>query len=309
VDKTGKEFEYLVRDIQVTMQRVYGLRPDQVVARPRHRIVGKQSGQLREVDVALFLDTEAGPLFYAIECRDRKARQDLLWIEQLATKRHDIGADHIAAVARDGFTKPAVRSAEANDIQLYRLSDRAAFNDEKTLGDLEVTTFKPTVSLRTFRWSHRGMVLNLNDQIPRLTEEEATILSQDFEGQNWYDTVEKKPVSLKTVLSSVLTWPVLMADVVAEGPHVVKEIGDTLEVGRYVLIRDFRPGTLLALSSVHGEFEVWWTPEVVSADRVVQFRTAAGDVLSQMHEYDGKIVGAKGETAFIAFVASRPDAQ
>ena len=109
MDKTGKEFELLVRDIQFAMQRAYGLRSDQVTALPRYQTTGKHSGQRREVDVALFLETDAGRLFYAIECRDRKARQDLLWIEQLATKRHDIGADHIAAVARDGFTKPAVR--------------------------------------------------------------------------------------------------------------------------------------------------------------------------------------------------------
>jgi len=309
LDKTGKDFENLVRDLQVMMQHAYGLRPDDVDARWRYRVRGGQSTQLREVDVALFLRTGAKTMFYAIECRDRDGRQGLTWIEQLATKRQDIGADQIYAVSRDGFTKFAALSAKENGIQLFRLSDKSAFSDDKKLGDLEITTFKPEVSLRTFRWSHTGMVLSVKHRVPRLTQDDLTALSQDFDADNWYDTVTASSTSLRAILTSTLTWPDLMSGVRTDEPPVLRELGGSLDTGRYLLLRDFGQGRLIGLTSVHGVFEVRWSPEVVPASRTVQYRSVDGDILLEMHEFDGALVGAVGETAYFASIAGRSDCE
>ena len=53
-----------------------------------------------------------------MECRDRKGKEDITWIEQLASKRDDIGADKAIAVSSSGFTSGAISKAQFNNIKL-----------------------------------------------------------------------------------------------------------------------------------------------------------------------------------------------
>ena len=96
------------------------------------RIRCRFSGRLREVDASL--RTADGALT-TIECRKRRARQDVTWIEQLATKKASLGADHTIAVSASGFSPAARTIAAVHGITLKNLRqvDEADLNSNLNL--------------------------------------------------------------------------------------------------------------------------------------------------------------------------------
>lgn len=69
------------------------------------------TGQQREVDVSVTMELGSELTVVVFECRDRRDRQDVTWIEQLATKARDIEVDRVVAVSSSGFSEPAVTKA------------------------------------------------------------------------------------------------------------------------------------------------------------------------------------------------------
>lgn len=112
--KPGRLAELLVEHFE----RVLG--PDVEIKSPE-RIRGRNSGKRREVDVTLRARVGGTDILIAIECRDRKPPQDVRWIEELASKISDVGADVMIAVSTSGFTDAATRLAAANRILLRNL--------------------------------------------------------------------------------------------------------------------------------------------------------------------------------------------
>jgi hypothetical protein len=84
-------------------------------------IVGRMSGSRREVDVALRAEIGSSNVLVIVECRDRDATEDVTWVEQLASKREDVGADKAVAVSATGFTKGARNAAATFGIPLRTL--------------------------------------------------------------------------------------------------------------------------------------------------------------------------------------------
>jgi hypothetical protein len=112
--KPGRLAELLVEHFE----RVLG--PDVEIKSPE-RILGRQSGKRREVDVTLRSRVGGTDILIAIECRDRKVPQDVRWIEELASKASEVGANVMVAVSTSGFTEAATRLAAANRILLRNL--------------------------------------------------------------------------------------------------------------------------------------------------------------------------------------------
>jgi hypothetical protein len=112
--KPGRLAELLVEHFE----RILG--PDVQIKSPE-RICGRHSGRRREVDVTLRCEVGATDVLVAIECRDRKGAQDVRWIEELASKAEDVGANVIVAVSTSGFTEAAKRSAAAHRVLLRDL--------------------------------------------------------------------------------------------------------------------------------------------------------------------------------------------
>lgn len=301
----GKEFELLVRDIELLLQQHFG--SGRVKSKWRHRVLGKESGQLREVDVALFIEAGYRTLFVAIECRNRKERQGVPWLEQLSTKRCDIGADRMVAVSSNGFTEPAIRFAKAKGIELYTLSNRETFRDGKKLLDVRLTIFRPDVSMLSLGWSYYAMApIPLCDQMPKLSIDEASILTQNFEQPNWFDIIEGKAISLKEVISETLTWDILLKDVLVNGPVKVQRTNAELPKARYRLLSiKFAHGAFIVLAAIAGEFEVQWKPEVLLPDRVSQYRSTDSEPIIETHEYNGKHLNLDGQTIYFASVAGK----
>jgi len=89
------------------------------------------TGTFREVDVSIRTRVGSVEILVTVECRDRVAVQDVMWIEQLAAKKKNIGAAKTIAVAASGFSAEATRIARENAIDL-RILDEITDEDIKS---------------------------------------------------------------------------------------------------------------------------------------------------------------------------------
>ena len=89
-------------------------------------IVGRLSGQRREVDVSLRSRVGSVDVLVIVECRDRSKAQGVTWIEQLASKREDVGADKAVAVSAAGFTRGAQNLARTEQVELRSFEELSA---------------------------------------------------------------------------------------------------------------------------------------------------------------------------------------
>lgn len=136
-DPEWRAFEQLVARIE------QDARPEIIVTSP-DRIRCRLTGRLREVDASI--RDRAGTLT-TIECRRRRGRQDVTWIEQLATKKSSLGAARTIAVSATGFSAAAHQIAQAHSITL---------KDVRTLDEAELN---PLIGLNLVHFSHKRVAL------------------------------------------------------------------------------------------------------------------------------------------------------
>jgi hypothetical protein len=117
VPRAGRSLELLVQGLE---QLLAGA---PVEIRSPDYIMGKDSGTLREVDVSLRSQVGSVSVLVIIECRDRAKPQDVSWIEQLASKREDVGADKAVAVSAAGFSAGGRNVARSKQIDLRSLKE------------------------------------------------------------------------------------------------------------------------------------------------------------------------------------------
>lgn len=148
--KKWREFEELVARIEQQ------LGPEGATVKSPDYILDKVTGSRREVDASIRYRVGSVPILITVECRDRSDSEDATWIEQLATKRHNIGAAKTVAVSSCGFTQPAIECAESHGIEI-RLIDEitdedilawankleiSVANGTYKLGSLHIETYK-----------------------------------------------------------------------------------------------------------------------------------------------------------------------
>lgn len=97
------------------------------------RIRCSTTGRLREVDASIRTQIGTSNILVTIECRKQSAKQDVTWIEQLATKKRAIGAARTIAVSSSGFSSEAETVARQHGIDLRRLSDVSAADINKLM--------------------------------------------------------------------------------------------------------------------------------------------------------------------------------
>jgi Restriction endonuclease len=110
--RKGRDLEVLVANLEKHLCDT-GIQ----VTSPEY-IVGRRSGSRREVDVALRARIGSSNVLVIVECRDRDDTEDVTWVEQLASKREDVGADKAVAVSATGFTTGAKNAAATYGIPL-----------------------------------------------------------------------------------------------------------------------------------------------------------------------------------------------
>lgn len=110
-----REFEKLVARIE------RALAPRGAIVKSPDRVRDLYTGSLREVDASIRYKIGTTPILITVECRKRDSVQDDTWMEQLATKKHKIGAAKTIAVSSSGFTAPATETARYLGIEVRRI--------------------------------------------------------------------------------------------------------------------------------------------------------------------------------------------
>lgn len=113
----SKQFELLVGRIEEAAA------PRGALVTSPDRIRDATSGQMREVDATIRFKIGTAPVLILIECRKRRRAEDVRWIEELATKRDSLLADKVIAVSASAFSKPALRAAQHQRIELRTLAE------------------------------------------------------------------------------------------------------------------------------------------------------------------------------------------
>jgi hypothetical protein len=97
------------------------LSPEGAIIKSPDKIKDKVTGEFREVDASIRLDVGSTEILVIIECRERSKKQDVIWIEQLATKQKNIGAHKTVAVTSKGLSSQAMKKAAYYEIAVRKL--------------------------------------------------------------------------------------------------------------------------------------------------------------------------------------------
>lgn len=101
---------------------IYLLRAEGAEVTFDEQIVGRRTGRSRQVDVCIRFRKQFSSYFAAVECKDE--RVSIGEVEELKTKREDIGADRIIVLSSGGFQQGAIEAARAYGIDAHELTRR-----------------------------------------------------------------------------------------------------------------------------------------------------------------------------------------
>jgi hypothetical protein len=93
------------------------------IIKTRDKIYDKVAKEDREVDVSIRFKTGSHDFLIVFECRDRGRKNGPDWIEQIAQKTKDIGANKVIAVSSSGFTRSAIEKAKHHNILLRTIDE------------------------------------------------------------------------------------------------------------------------------------------------------------------------------------------
>ena len=170
------------------------------------------TGQKREVDIAIETKVGTHPFVFGIECRDRGRPADVTWIEQIAGKHQDlVGVNKTIAVARNGFTQPALVKATQRKIDAFALGEAN-----------EADWVRYTSRLSTLEWQGVEVIVRIGRQVgvlvtppspppypppPELGREEECILN---------DPAGKAQGSIEQIVNLTLDEPAVRAQIEQE---------------------------------------------------------------------------------------------
>jgi hypothetical protein len=269
-DPEWRQFEQLIARIERDADEL------DVVIRSPDRIRCAITGRLREVDASI--RTPGGALV-TLECRKRRSRADVTWIEQLATKRHSLGADRTIAVSAAGFSANAQAIAREHAIELKRVDELAPDQLNPLLGLDLVLFWHPRVEIRSVefrsarpgRWSMPKLG-EVDLLLPAGTDVSAPIFLNVDEGHRWsLNDMWHQIVEAANPLQSVVRGepPSIHRVCFSYPDNVTVDVGDqTLRLGDVIVT--------LAL---------WWDAEAVWKSDATRVSYGAGEA-SSLHRLE-----------------------
>jgi hypothetical protein len=87
------------------------------------KIMGSESGTLRQIDVSIRVTVSGYPLLIVVECKDWAEPVDLPEIDGFSAKLKDVGANKGVIVSATGFTEGALNAAKSRGIETRRYFD------------------------------------------------------------------------------------------------------------------------------------------------------------------------------------------
>jgi len=115
-DPKWKRFEKIVAGINM-------LTSEGAEVKFNDHIIGKKTGRKRQVDVSIRFKQAYYDYLAIIECKDYAGRVPVKDVEAFSKKLEDLGADKGVMVSREGFQEGASKTAEADGIELFTLTE------------------------------------------------------------------------------------------------------------------------------------------------------------------------------------------
>jgi hypothetical protein len=273
VTRGGRDLELLV----ALLEQV--LRGDSFEIRSPDIALGHVTGVKREVDVTV-RHAGSDQILVMLECQDRKRGDSLTWVEQLATKRRDVGAKQAVAISTSGFSPAARRLAQTEGLDLHELQRLSVEDVFSWLGlrelDVEASWIGPGVP-RIECAEGSDEALEWLSNTPLSSPDEAFFL----------DTGTHSRVSL---------WQLMAAEAALAPPNVVRIPPDGVERHATTLTMQFPPTDMrYQVPTPHGSIPIA-TLEVDIYMRAERLRVP----LSGLSRY-AKVREARAETAEFRF--------
>ncbi len=131
--RAGRDLELLVARIEAELSAA-GV----AIKSPDH-LPDRIAGGTREVDVSLRSKVGSADVLVIVECRDRRRREDVTWIEQVHSKRQAVGASRAIAVSSRAFSSKARIAAKNYGIEVRMLSQISDSDIRRWAGVLQVS--------------------------------------------------------------------------------------------------------------------------------------------------------------------------
>ncbi|MEP6756673.1 MAG: restriction endonuclease, partial [Chthonomonadales bacterium] len=89
----------------------------------RDKILGLESGILREIDVSIRIPDAAMEVLYIVQCKDWKSKTDIKVLGEFSAVIQDVGASKGLLICSSGFAKTNRRYALTKGIELVTITD------------------------------------------------------------------------------------------------------------------------------------------------------------------------------------------
>ena len=168
-DETASEERSEWRAFELLVSRIEGvLRSTNTVVRSPDRLRDLETGDLREVDCSLTTETPTGTETISIECRRRRGKEDVTWIEQLASKRVALGLKETIAVSSRGFSRSAYTKAALHGITLKTYEEAVLDIASRPVG---IARTRTTTVLKSFEYEVFFDSVQPTSDLQRVVEE------------------------------------------------------------------------------------------------------------------------------------------
>lgn len=155
----------------------------------RDRITGTE----REVDICLESKVAGHLVVVSIECRDRRRRADVAWIEEMKAKHERLPTNALVLVSRSGFTKEACKVSRIYGIETLALKDADEESVERLFGNTS-SLWSKTFTLRPTK-----VVIGV-EQTVNLPEENVAVFPDNLV----YDQEGRQMCSAKELVEELL---------------------------------------------------------------------------------------------------------
>ena len=239
-------------------------------------IIGKNSKSNRELDITLRKSIGSTEILVMIECRDRPSSESegVEWLEQIATKRADVGASKAVVVSSTSFTSGAKETAKAYDIDLRSFEEVNKDDIELWFEMKQVSIFQNKFKIifvnvhfinKTDNIQLTSSKIDLNDKF--LKREDNVLLSiTDVLNMN-IETIYKDITSIKTQKKLHVNF---------DKPISVDTNNGWCEIEKLVI-----------------DIELWLEETTYPLKSIKQYKSDTGIVLGQTAEFEANILGEK----------------
>ena len=269
--RKGRDLEKLVEILERCLQEM-----DVTITSP-DTIPGIISKVSREVDVTL--RTPDGSLI-ALECRKwTNTKQGVTWIEQLASKKKDLGVQRIFAVSSSDFSEGAKNLAQHFDVDLRTL-------DNLTFADI-VSWATVNIPLVIHNGEFKQAYISLADKSEQEAAELQTKLGTAGNELLFQDKKTGQNVNLQEIWRRIVTKnPQLYQGINLNGEPTEKRIRvDFSSSKRYSVIVDDQS---IPVSKIHFVANLWIIRPEIQVSRALQYSETDGEVIADVVEWEGE---------------------